>query len=108
MPSICGTGDTVWSNKTMILLQQQAFDVNDRNPWYYEQQDLGWNYRLNDMACALANSQLKKLSQFVQKRAALRHRYETHLENNSVCALGEMASEYQRGIASWLILRQSA
>ena len=39
-------------------------------PWYYEMQELGFNYRIPDIGCALAVSQLSKLDRFVQRRRA--------------------------------------
>ena len=36
--------------------------------WYYEMQDLGYNYRLTDIQCALGLSQLKRLETFINKR----------------------------------------
>lgn len=43
--------------------------------WSYEVQELGWNYRLPDIACALGLSQLAKLPQFVAARRALASSY---------------------------------
>ena len=37
-------------------------------PWYYEQSDLGFNYRMTDMQAALGRSQLPKLSSFLDRR----------------------------------------
>jgi perosamine synthetase len=44
--------------------------LQDKNqgPWYYEMQDLGYNYRLTDIQAALGSSQLKKLDQFISNR----------------------------------------
>lgn len=46
-----------------------------RGPWYYEMQDLGYNYRLSDIGCALGLSQLRKLDRFVQRRRDIAARY---------------------------------
>lgn len=56
-------------------------------PWWYEMQELGWNYRLTDMQAALAHSQLKRLGVFRKVRAALAARYDE--------LLGEMGSMIQ-------------
>jgi dTDP-4-amino-4,6-dideoxygalactose transaminase len=37
-------------------------------PWYYEMQELGFNYRISDIHAALGLSQIKKLDDFVHKR----------------------------------------
>jgi len=57
-----------------------AFEDGQSNPWYYEMQMLGYNYRLTDIQCALGISQLKRLDQFIEKRAALRAHYEEILQ----------------------------
>ncbi len=48
-------------------------------PWYYEQQDLGYNYRLTDFQCALGRSQLPRLPEWIAKRARLAALYEARL-----------------------------
>ena len=48
----------------------------DRNPWSYEQLELGFNYRMTEMAAALGRSQLAKLPRFVERRRALARRYD--------------------------------
>jgi UDP-4-amino-4,6-dideoxy-N-acetyl-beta-L-altrosamine transaminase len=45
------------------------------NPWSYEMQALGYNYRLPDLLCALGLSQLAKLDRFTATRRALTARY---------------------------------
>lgn len=53
-------------------------DLNNSN-WYYEQQMLGYNYRLTDIQCALALSQLDKLDLFAARRRELVRRYDEAL-----------------------------
>lgn len=43
--------------------------------WYYEQQELGYNYRITDFQAALITSQMSKLDMFVERRKAIVARY---------------------------------
>lgn len=47
----------------------------ERGSWAYEMVDLGYNYRLSDLQCALGSSQLKKLSAWLARRQAIAQRY---------------------------------
>jgi UDP-4-amino-4,6-dideoxy-N-acetyl-beta-L-altrosamine transaminase len=44
-------------------------------PWWYEQRELGFNYRITDIQCALGSSQLAKLGAFVTRRREIAARY---------------------------------
>ena len=44
-------------------------------PWYQEQHELGFNYRLTDIQSALGRSQLRKLERFVARRNEIADRY---------------------------------
>lgn len=48
-------------------------------PWYYEQLDLGFNYRMTDLQAALGRSQLSRLDAFVARRAGLARSYDAAL-----------------------------
>ena len=48
-------------------------------PWYYQQVDLGWNYRMTEMQAALGLSQMARLDQFIDRRNALADRYDSLL-----------------------------
>lgn len=49
--------------------------------WYYEQQTLGFNYRITDIQAALGWSQLRRLDEFVARRRTLAQRYDTLLKD---------------------------
>ena len=51
------------------------------NPWYYEMQQLGFHYRITDIQCSLASSQLLKLNKFIKKRQFLSKRYDKAFSN---------------------------
>lgn len=63
-----------------FVLPEQAFTATGAaNPWYYEMQELGFNFRASDLACALGISQLRRLDRFVTRRRQLRARYDAAL-----------------------------
>lgn len=64
-------------DRNLAVWRNQDLGAEDglSNPWYYEMAELGWNYRLTDLQCALASSQIRKLSQFLDRRTQLAHRY---------------------------------
>lgn len=45
-------------------------------PWYYQQVDLGFNYRMTDMQAALGVSQMTRLGAYIERRHALARRYD--------------------------------
>ncbi len=49
--------------------------------WYYEQQTLGFNYRMTELQAALGASQLSRLDDFIQRRHAQFSHYETLLKD---------------------------
>jgi UDP-4-amino-4,6-dideoxy-N-acetyl-beta-L-altrosamine transaminase len=50
-------------------------------PWYYQQIELGFNYRMTDIQAALGLSQLEKLDEFIARRRELAKRYDELLAN---------------------------
>lgn len=53
-------------------------------PWFYEQIDLGFNYRMTDIQAALGLSQSKKIEHYVHCRNEIAERYKSVLRNLSV------------------------
>ncbi len=61
---------------TSFMNRELAFEGNGANPWYYEMQEIGWNYRMPDLLCALGASQLQKLGRFHRRRREIAELYE--------------------------------
>jgi UDP-4-amino-4,6-dideoxy-N-acetyl-beta-L-altrosamine transaminase len=80
-----GEGGAVTTNDRALAERAARFrnhgissDATDRfraGEWYYEIADLGFNYRLTDVQCALGLSQLGKLDRFLTRREAIAARY---------------------------------
>lgn len=58
-------------------------------PWYYEQVDLGYNYRMTDIQAGLIISQLDKLPMFSARRKELVARYNAAFEKNDAIIVQE-------------------
>jgi len=50
-------------------------------PWYYQQIDIGYNYRMTDIQAALGMSQLARLNEFVAERHEIANLYDTLLKD---------------------------
>jgi dTDP-4-amino-4,6-dideoxygalactose transaminase len=60
-----------------FVLSDLAFDDERKpNPWHYEMSEVGFNYRLSDIHCALGSSQLAKLPRFAARRRELARLYD--------------------------------
>ncbi len=63
-------------------------------PWYYQQIDLGFNYRMTDIQAALGLSQMQRLDAFVIKRHTIAKRYDQLLADLPVIAPWQHADSY--------------
>ncbi|MGO8710486.1 MAG: UDP-4-amino-4,6-dideoxy-N-acetyl-beta-L-altrosamine transaminase [Rhizomicrobium sp.] len=53
-------------------------------PWYYQQVDLGFNYRMTDLQAALGISQLQRIDEMIAQRCFLADRYNSRLEGSGI------------------------
>jgi len=74
------------------------FQNSSEGDWYYEQQELGYNYRITDFQCALGISQLKRLDEFVAKRRKIAERYRRAFKNSDLI---ECLDENPKGKSSY-------
>lgn len=69
-----GEGGAILTNDDRLAERCRRFRnhgiirIETVGPWYYEMSELGYNYRLSDIHCALGLSQLRKLDQFIVRR----------------------------------------
>lgn len=88
-----GEGGMVLTNdeeiyKKMILFRthgitkdEERLENQNQGSWYYEMQELGYNYRITDMQCALGITQLKKLDKSLYNRNKISQKYDEELKN---------------------------
>lgn len=84
-PITTGEGGLVTTNSDDLAERLRAFRSHgivrmpERDPWYYEVRNLGFNYRLTDIQAALGLSQFRRLDSFVQRRNEIADRYREKL-----------------------------
>lgn len=66
-------------------------------PWYYQQIDLGWNYRMTEMQAALGLSQMDQLEAFLARRRALVEAYDRRLAGLPL----RLPSRQEGALSSW-------
>jgi len=97
-----GEGGMVLTNNVEYYEKLQTFRTHgitkdpkkikkNEGAWYYEMQDLGYNYRLTDFQCALGISQCKKLDQFIKRRREIVQQYNTAFKD-----LSEIVAPYEK------------
>ena len=97
-----GEGGMITTNdetlyKKLLLLRTHGITKNSldyvntpaevsQGPWYYEMQELGYNYRLTDFQAALGTSQLSRANENLLRRKAIAKRYDEAFKNSNLQA----------------------
>jgi len=85
-----GEGGAITTNskelyeKMLTLRGHGMVKTPDMKPWEYEMRELGFNYRITDIQCALGLSQLSKLDSFIERRIEIVKAYDKAFENSIV------------------------
>ena len=66
----------ITKNREHFQNANEAFTGHEFNPWYYEMQELGFNYRITDLQCSLGISQIKHLDSFMKRRLEIAQKYD--------------------------------
>lgn len=77
----------VTGNEEDFVYKERAYGPSCLNPWYYEQQALGFNYRITDIQCALGISQLKKIGYFLKRRRKIFEAYNNAFAGNKLITI---------------------
>lgn len=72
------------------ITRDNSMMTRNEGPWFYQQLDLGYNYRITDIQCALGCSQMRKLDKFLKRRRELVERY-----NNAFIECDNIVTPYQ-------------
>lgn len=80
-----------------ITKDREQMHRQPTGPWYYEQIELGYNYRMTDLQAALGLSQLKRLGEYVARRNVIAKRYDQVLGDLPIqrpCLINEVYSSW--------------
>jgi UDP-4-amino-4,6-dideoxy-N-acetyl-beta-L-altrosamine transaminase len=78
------TYDKLCLLRTHGITRDPALLHQNHGGWYYEMQELGFNYRITDMQCALGISQLKRANEGVERRNEIAQRYNQAFAQTSI------------------------
>jgi perosamine synthetase len=73
----------------------------EKGPWYYEMQDLGYNYRITDLQCALGLSQLARLEALIARRREIVARYNADFADVPWLTTPGLCTPANRDHVSW-------
>ena len=90
----CGEGGMITTNNKVLyekiknlrthgIQQNPEMKTENHGPWYYEMQELGYNYRLSDMQATLGLSQLKRADKGLERRKEIAKKYVSSFQNKS-------------------------
>lgn len=75
-----------------ITRDSRLMTKEPEGPWYYQQIELGWNYRMTEMQAALGLAQQARLTEYIDRRNLLAERYDSLLAGLPVDRPGRMKS----------------
>jgi UDP-4-amino-4,6-dideoxy-N-acetyl-beta-L-altrosamine transaminase len=99
----------------LLLLRTHGITKNldglsnkNEEPWFYEMQELGFNYRLTDIQCALGISQLDKVRGFIKKRMAIANVYDKAFSKTESVEIIKPSEGYKNAYHLYIIKVKNA
>jgi len=80
-----------------ITRDPNVVDIPFEGDWFYDQIEIGFNYRMTDLYAALGRSQLKRLDDFIERRQRVAKQYSDLFENSS----NGILAQDPKGMSSW-------
>lgn len=86
----CEGGMIMTNNENMANKMKQfrnhGMDIDYKNRYlhYYNMTDIGYNYRLTDLQCALGISQMNRIDQFIERRQEIAKMYTNYIVNSNL------------------------
>lgn len=78
-----------------VINDKKKFEKRDKNEiWNYQQIELGFNYRMNDIQAALGLNQMKRLDKYVKRRQKIANHYNNELSNLSLTIPYQLPNVY--------------
>lgn len=77
--------------RTHGITRNDSLMTQNEGDWYYQQLELGYNYRITDIQCALGISQMNKLNSFIERRKEIVKRY-----NEAFANIDEIVTPHQK------------
>jgi len=91
------TNNSLYAEKMELLRSHgvtrdpEKMHDNPDGDWYYEQIDLGFNYRMTDIQATLGSSQLDRIDQYVLRRTEIAKRYDAQLDSMDIEPLVQLS-----------------
>lgn len=87
-----GEGGSILTNSKKLLNRMntlRSHGINRKlklknNPWYYDQERLGYNYRMNEIEASLGITQLSRLNKFIKERNRIANIYKNLLDQKKI------------------------
>ncbi|QDV11928.1 UDP-4-amino-4-deoxy-L-arabinose--oxoglutarate aminotransferase [Rosistilla oblonga] len=93
------THGMVRSSENFDGLGDPSFE--ERGPWYYEMQHLGYNYRITDLQCALGLSQIERLEAFLSRRRSIVAEYNAAFSDIQTIQTPRLRNPADASLTSW-------